>query len=167
MLSYQVGHEDWVHRLVFHPSGKFLISTGDDKTIKTWDLKTGRCTRTIGDAHTQFIQCMSWGRQPATAPTTDAKDDKNKAEPQSARPVNVLATGSWDKVGLCAKFRCKLMGLIRTEREDMVSMIIPLFSESTSRAEYAGCHKLRLFWNQALQFNHCSHHFFFNFTIVY
>jgi platelet-activating factor acetylhydrolase IB subunit alpha len=77
-----------------------LISTGDDKTIKTWDLKTGRCTRTIGDVHTQFIQCMSWGRQPAAAPTTGAKDDKNKAEPQSARPVNVLATGSWDKVEL-------------------------------------------------------------------
>jgi platelet-activating factor acetylhydrolase IB subunit alpha len=36
------GHDNWVTDLVFHPNGKFLLSTSDDKSIRIWDLSNGR-----------------------------------------------------------------------------------------------------------------------------
>lgn len=38
----QKGHDNWVRGVVFHPSGKFLLSVADDKTMRVWELKTGR-----------------------------------------------------------------------------------------------------------------------------
>jgi platelet-activating factor acetylhydrolase IB subunit alpha len=34
-------HENWVRSVVFHPSGKFIISASDDKTIRVMDIKVG------------------------------------------------------------------------------------------------------------------------------
>ncbi|MHC5832950.1 MAG: WD40 repeat domain-containing protein, partial [Nostoc sp.] len=36
------GHKDWVNRVVFSPDGKTLASASDDKTIKLWNLDTGK-----------------------------------------------------------------------------------------------------------------------------
>jgi platelet-activating factor acetylhydrolase IB subunit alpha len=36
------GHDNWVRSLCFHPSGGFLYSASDDKTIRVWELPTGR-----------------------------------------------------------------------------------------------------------------------------
>ncbi|RUS20727.1 WD40-repeat-containing domain protein [Endogone sp. FLAS-F59071] len=55
----RVGHDNWVRGLVFHPSGKFLLSASDDKTLKIWDLKTGRCMKTL-EAHAHFVTCISY-----------------------------------------------------------------------------------------------------------
>lgn len=86
--------DNWIRALVFHPSGKFLLSASDDKTVRTWDLVTGRCIKTL-DAHTHFVSCMSWGRAPApgAAGANGAVAGASKADVQ---PVNVLATGSVD-----------------------------------------------------------------------
>ena len=32
-------HENWVRCVIFHPSGKYLISSSDDKTIRILDIK--------------------------------------------------------------------------------------------------------------------------------
>lgn len=53
------GHDNWVTDLHFHPSGKYLISTADDKSIRMWDLRLGRCYRKIYNAHDHFISCFS------------------------------------------------------------------------------------------------------------
>lgn len=52
-------HESWVRCVVMHPSGKYVISSSDDKSIRVMDLKEGRCLRTIGDAHTHFITSIA------------------------------------------------------------------------------------------------------------
>lgn len=52
------GHDNWVTDLIFHPSGKYLISTADDKSIRIWDLSMGRCYRKIYDAHDKFVSCI-------------------------------------------------------------------------------------------------------------
>ncbi|KAF9577348.1 protein with putative role during mitosis [Lunasporangiospora selenospora] len=54
-----IGHDSWVRGLVFHPSGKFLLSAADDKTIKIWDLKAGRCMKTL-EAHSHFVTCIAF-----------------------------------------------------------------------------------------------------------
>ena len=52
------GHDNWVTDLMFHPNGKYLISTADDKSIRIWDLNLGRCYRKIYNAHDHFISCF-------------------------------------------------------------------------------------------------------------
>lgn len=37
-----LGHDNWVTDLVFHPSGRFLLSVSDDKSLRIWDLSNGR-----------------------------------------------------------------------------------------------------------------------------
>ena len=50
----QVGHDNWVRGLLFHPGGgKVIISCSDDKTIRVWDYKNRRCQKTL-EAHTHF-----------------------------------------------------------------------------------------------------------------
>jgi len=73
-FSYQTGHDNWVRDAVFHPSGKFLVSVSDDKSMKVWELKTGKCMKTY-EAHSHFVTSVAF----------------NKKSP-------VVATGSVDQV---------------------------------------------------------------------
>lgn len=92
------GHDNWVRALVFHPTGKFLMSASDDKTIRIWDLTTGRCTKTI-EAHSHFITCMAWGRTTIASPNQNGAEATASDASTARRLVNVLATGSVDQVG--------------------------------------------------------------------
>jgi platelet-activating factor acetylhydrolase IB subunit alpha len=78
---------------VFHPSGKFLLSASDDKTVRVWELQTGRCLKTI-DAHGHFVTTLSWGRQPASGKAGDASANGTD---ESKKLVNVVASGSVDQ----------------------------------------------------------------------
>lgn len=48
-------HENWVRSVVLHPSGNYIISSSDDKTIRVFDIKANRCLRTLENAHSHFI----------------------------------------------------------------------------------------------------------------
>lgn len=91
----QAGHDNWVRALVFHPSGKYLLSASDDGTIRVWELSTGRCVKTI-QAHSHFVTCLAWGRQTtsSTGPKTNGSADKAA---DMEKVVNVVATGSVDQ----------------------------------------------------------------------
>jgi WD40 repeat protein len=41
------GHMALIRSIVFTPDGSELISASDDKTIRVWDVGTGRVVRTI------------------------------------------------------------------------------------------------------------------------
>lgn len=80
---------------MFHPCGKFLLSACDDKTIRVWEISTGRCVKTV-EAHGHFVNCMAWGPQaPADAAKTNGASGSGKTEPEKF--VNVVATGSVDQ----------------------------------------------------------------------
>jgi platelet-activating factor acetylhydrolase IB subunit alpha len=91
----QAGHDNWVRALVFHPCGTLLLSAADDKTIRVWDLKTGRCIKTV-EAHGHFVTSLAWGRTKAgggeSKPGTPSGDKQ-----EEERIVNVCASGSTDQ----------------------------------------------------------------------
>ncbi len=102
-ITTQNGHDNWVRALVFHPSGKFLLSASDDKTIRIWDLQTGRLLKTLQDAHDHFITTMAWGRATVGGGAgTEANGHgpanglTNGEAANVKRVVNVLATASVD-----------------------------------------------------------------------
>lgn len=70
-----------------------LLSASDDKTVRVWDLATGRCTKTL-EAHGHFVTTMAWGRARVSGGSggTEANGDVG-----GERSVNVLATGSVDQ----------------------------------------------------------------------
>jgi platelet-activating factor acetylhydrolase IB subunit alpha len=72
-----------------------MISVADDKTMKIWELNTGRCAKTV-DAHERFVTCVAWGRATArVGPNVNGAGEKGLPE---ERRVNVLATGSVDQL---------------------------------------------------------------------
>lgn len=51
-------HENWVRSVLIHPSGNYLISSADDKTIRVFDIKSNRCLRTLEKAHDHFVTSL-------------------------------------------------------------------------------------------------------------
>lgn len=100
-----VGHDNWVTAVVFHPSGKYLLSVADDRSIRCWDLsQEAKCIKVLSSAHEHFITCMRWapgiakdgGAVNGGGGTQEQAPDGDKAEaaPESIRCV--IATGSVD-----------------------------------------------------------------------
>ena len=95
-MTSQPGHNNWVRALVFHPSGKFLLSASDDKTIRVWELVTGRCVKTV-EAHGHFVATLAWGRQSSSGGKDTNVVEGEKATDEPEKLVNVVASGSVDQ----------------------------------------------------------------------
>jgi len=54
------GHDNWVRVVKFHPDGIHIISCGDDKTVRFWNLEQQRCVKEIKEAHDHFVQALDW-----------------------------------------------------------------------------------------------------------
>ena len=49
------GHDGKVYSAIFSADDRTIMSTGSDRTIRFWDVKTGRITSTIPEAHSSLI----------------------------------------------------------------------------------------------------------------
>lgn len=54
-----VGHELGVETLAFSPDSRLLVSGSEDKTVKVWDLATGKPTRTFS-GHEQWVTAVAY-----------------------------------------------------------------------------------------------------------
>jgi len=55
------GHDGWVRAALFHPSGAYIVSCGDDKSIRVWDMtKNCKMTKHLLSAHSSFVSCIDW-----------------------------------------------------------------------------------------------------------
>lgn len=54
-LSVFSAHENWVRAVLIHPTGQYIISAADDKSIRVFDIKAQRCLRSLEHAHDHFI----------------------------------------------------------------------------------------------------------------
>ncbi|XP_030387597.1 ribosome biogenesis protein BOP1 homolog [Scaptodrosophila lebanonensis] len=52
------GHTDLVRSVSVEPKGEYLVSGSDDKTVKIWEIATGRCIRTIETD--DVVRCVAW-----------------------------------------------------------------------------------------------------------
>ena len=69
------GHTDFIRSLVVHPSQPYILSTGDDATIKIWDWDNNfNCIKTL-EEHVHFVMMIAI----------------------NPRDLNTFATGSLDK----------------------------------------------------------------------
>lgn len=57
LLVSQVGHDNWVRGILFHPGGKFIVTCADDKTLRIWDYKNKRCMKSLS-AHEHFVTSL-------------------------------------------------------------------------------------------------------------
>ncbi|XP_065828781.1 ribosome biogenesis protein bop1-like [Oscarella lobularis] len=57
------GHSSLVRSISLSPTGQWLVSGGDDCTVKFWEVDTGRCTKTI---ETDFkVYSVAWCPNPS------------------------------------------------------------------------------------------------------
>ncbi|KAH8331439.1 hypothetical protein KR074_003580 [Drosophila pseudoananassae] len=52
------GHTDLVRSVSVEPKGEYIVSGSDDKTVKIWEIATGRCIRTIETE--DVVRCVAW-----------------------------------------------------------------------------------------------------------
>ena len=55
----QLGHTNLVFSVAFSPDGKYALSGSDDKTIKLWDISTGKEIRTF-KGHTSTVRSVAF-----------------------------------------------------------------------------------------------------------
>ena len=53
------GHANWVRDVIIHPTGNYIISCSDDKTIRVFDVANKRCLRVLEQLHKGFISSLA------------------------------------------------------------------------------------------------------------
>lgn len=62
LIKTLIGHDCWVRGLAFHPGGRYLISVGEDATLRCWDLSDdAKLVKTIDGLSDCFVTCVRWG----------------------------------------------------------------------------------------------------------
>ena len=89
------GHRGPVHVAQFAPDATKILSAGDDRSIRCWDMPSGGCVTTIEHAHEDYIRCAH------TSPATP----------------HIWATGSYDHTAKVWDTRA-LMGAKAEDEEE-------------------------------------------------
>ncbi|KAJ8041693.1 Ribosome biogenesis protein bop1 [Holothuria leucospilota] len=69
-----VGHTSYVRSISVDPTGQWLASGSDDKTVRFWEVATGRCLRTLEVEGP--VQCVAWNPNAAVSLVAFSIEDK-------------------------------------------------------------------------------------------
>jgi platelet-activating factor acetylhydrolase IB subunit alpha len=59
LLAQLTGHENWVKDIQIYQQGNFLVSAGEDKTLRIWDLNKKKQLFVEQGAHDHFVSCLA------------------------------------------------------------------------------------------------------------
>ena len=85
------GHTEHVYRMALSPDGRTLASPSDDKTVRLWDVESGRLLRTL--EHQAAVVCVAWSPDGTTLASGGGSTDK-KCIYGTPRPGD--RCGSWE-----------------------------------------------------------------------
>lgn len=54
-----MGHDNWITDLAFTPSGHYLLSVSDDKSMRCWDIAKGRVAKKLLNMHEHFVTTVA------------------------------------------------------------------------------------------------------------
>ncbi|MBI3270741.1 MAG: pentapeptide repeat-containing protein [Planctomycetes bacterium] len=72
-LLYSCGHSASVESVAWHPRLSVVASASADRTVRIWDVVSGRLLRTL-DGHCDWVRCVSW--DPKGERLASASDDR-------------------------------------------------------------------------------------------
>ncbi|MEH1778783.1 MAG: serine/threonine-protein kinase [Nostoc sp.] len=90
------GHSSMVHAIAISPDGQFIASGSNDKTIKLWQVATGKLVRQLGrwsSSHSSMVHSVAFS--PISA-SFSYQGDSGKSTGVADMNRGILASGSWD-----------------------------------------------------------------------
>ncbi|OQY43912.1 MAG: hypothetical protein B6247_30995 [Candidatus Parabeggiatoa sp. nov. 2] len=91
----QLGHSGLVFDVAFSPNGKTVLSGSSDKTLKLWDVQSGRLIRTF-EGHSDGVEAVAFSPDGKTA--LSGSWDETIVEAVAFSPDGKTAlSGSWDE----------------------------------------------------------------------
>ncbi len=79
----------WINAYAFSPDGKRALTGADDKTVRLWDLETGRCLRVL-KGHTDSVRSVAWSADDRHALSGSGDKTVRLWEVETGRCLRVL-----------------------------------------------------------------------------
>src|SRR5207253_2518208 len=71
--AIQLDYKEHILAYAFSPDGKRALTAADDKTVRLWDVETGRCLRVL-EGHTSNVWNVAWSADQRRAFSGDSRD---------------------------------------------------------------------------------------------
>ncbi|MFN6478115.1 serine/threonine-protein kinase [Nostoc sp. DedQUE07] len=92
------GHSSMVHAIAISPDGQFIASGSNDKTIKLWQVSTGKLVRQLGrwpSSHSSMVHSVAFSPIPISS-NLSYQGESGKSAGVADLNRGILASGSWD-----------------------------------------------------------------------
>lgn len=90
------GHSSMVHAIAISPDGQYLASGSNDKTIKLWQLSTGKLVRQLGrwfSGHSSMVHSLAFS---PISLNSSYQGESGRTGGFTDSNSGILASGSWD-----------------------------------------------------------------------
>lgn len=135
--SHMTGHYDTVATLEFDPSGQFLVSGSDDRTVKVWqEQSTGlwACVQTIED-HEDYVRAVAFDSNGQFLVTTSCDNTIRIYEIRTWRCLQTIQTKHTKGITSCAFYPSERESIFATGSYDGTTVFRRLSDDGTGSEE--------------------------------